>query len=92
MNSPFQLPKKSLPQENTTTIINNNNNNNNNNSNNGISHIKDKHNRTIFPNIQLKFSTIKEIESIIISLKPKNTCGYNEVLTKLLKISSAFIT
>jgi hypothetical protein len=83
----------------TTTTINNNNN--------GISHIKDKYSSTInsdpshyvahvftnsFLNIQLKFSTAKEIESIIKSVKPKKTCGYDEISTKLLKISSAYIT
>jgi hypothetical protein len=70
-----------------------------NNNNAGISHIKDKHNSTInidpshylahdfnksVPNIQLKFSTAKGIESIIKSLQPKNTCGYDEISTKLL--------
>jgi hypothetical protein len=45
-----------------------------------------------FPNIQLSFSTTKEIENIIKYLKPTNTCGYDEISTKLLKISSAYIT
>jgi hypothetical protein len=44
-----------------------------------------------FLNIQLKISTTQEIESIIKSLKPKNTCEYDEISTKLLKISSAYI-
>jgi hypothetical protein len=35
---------------------------------------------------------MKEIESIIKSLEPKNTCGYDEISTKVLKMSSAFIT
>jgi hypothetical protein len=79
----------------------------NNNNNNEIHHTKDKHSNTInsdpshyvahafnnsFPNIQIKFSRTKEIESIIKSLKPKNTCGYEEISTKLLKINSAYIT
>jgi hypothetical protein len=45
-----------------------------------------------FSNIQLKFSTRKEIASIIKSLKPKNACGYDAISIKLLKISSAYIT
>jgi hypothetical protein len=59
------------------------------NNNARISHFKDKHSSTInsdpahylahafnnsFPNIQLNFSTTKEIESIIKSLKLENTC------------------
>ena len=35
-----------------------------------------------FPNIQLSFSTTKEIEYIIKYLKPTNTCGYDEISTK----------
>jgi hypothetical protein len=77
------------------------------NNNAGINHIKDKHNSTInsdsshyldyafnnsFPNIQLKFPTIKKIESIIKSLKLKNTRGCDEISTKLHKISTAYIT
>ena len=45
-----------------------------------------------FPNIQLSFSMTKEIENVIKYLKPTNTCGYDEISTKLLKISSAYIT
>jgi Notch-like protein len=44
------------------------------------------------PNIQLKFSTKKEIENVIKSLKPKNTCGYDEIFTKLLKMNSTYIS
>jgi hypothetical protein len=89
----LSVAEKTLPQDN----------NNTNNTNAGISDVKDKHSSTInsdsshylahafnnsFLNIQLKFSTTKEIESIIKSLKPKYTCGYDEISTKLLKISS----
>jgi hypothetical protein len=87
------------------TLLQDNNTNSNNNA--GISDIKSKHSdnsnsnqayslanafNNPFPNIQLKFSTTKEIENIIKSLKSKNTCGYDEISTKLLKISSAYIT
>jgi hypothetical protein len=91
------LLKKTLPQDNNI----------NSNNNAGISDIKSKHSNTShsnpahylahvfnkpFPNTHLKFSTTKETENILKSLKPKNTCGYDEISTKLLKISSAHIT
>jgi hypothetical protein len=43
------------------------------------------------PNINLKFTTTKEIENIIKSLKPKNSHGYDEISTNLLKASSVYI-
>jgi hypothetical protein len=36
--------------------------------------------------------TTKEIERIIKSLKTKNSYGYNEISTKILKISGPFIS
>lgn len=48
--------------------------------------------KTPFPNINLKFSSSKEVENIIKSLKPKNSSGYDGISTKLLKISSSFIS
>ena len=44
------------------------------------------------PNINLKSTSTKEIENIIKSLKPKNSFGYDGISTKLLKISSPFIS
>jgi hypothetical protein len=38
-----------------------------------------------FPNLILKPTTTQEIEDIIKSLKPKNTYGYDEISTNLLK-------
>ena len=38
-----------------------------------------------FPKIKYHCTTTKEIENIITSFKSSNSCGYNEVLTKLLK-------
>jgi hypothetical protein len=43
------------------------------------------------PNIKLKCTTSQETKNIIKSLKPKNTCGYFEILTTLLEISSVYI-
>jgi Notch-like protein len=48
--------------------------------------------KTHFPNINLKFISSKEVENIIKSLKPKNSSGYDGISTKLLKISSSFIS
>jgi len=45
-----------------------------------------------FPNINLKSVSTNEIKNIIKSLKPKNSSGYDGISTKLLKISSPFIT
>jgi hypothetical protein len=39
-----------------------------------------------FPNINLKTVSIREIENIIKSLKPKNSSGYDGISTKLIKI------
>jgi hypothetical protein len=47
---------------------------------------------TPFPNINLKFLSSKEVENIIKSFKTKNSAGYDEISTKLLKISSPFIS
>jgi hypothetical protein len=45
-----------------------------------------------FPNMNLKSVSTKEIEQIIKSLKPKNSTGYDGISTKLIKISSSFIS
>ena len=44
-----------------------------------------------FTNIELKNTTTGEIEKIIKELKSKRSCGYDEITTKILKISSPFI-
>jgi hypothetical protein len=43
-------------------------------------------------NMKLKYTTPKEIEKIVKSLKSKNSHGYNRIHTKILKISTPFIT
>ena len=40
---------------------------------------------------ELKNTTTGEIEKIIKELKSKKSCGYDEITTKILKISSPFI-
>jgi hypothetical protein len=42
--------------------------------------------------MNLKFVSSKEVEKIIKSLKTKNSSGYDGISTKLLKISSCFIS
>jgi hypothetical protein len=44
-----------------------------------------------FSNIKLKNTTTGETEKIITQLKHKNSCGYEEVTTKILKTASPFI-
>jgi len=45
-----------------------------------------------YPRMEYKCTTTKEIEQIIISLKTKNSYGYDEISTKILKISCPFIS
>jgi Notch-like protein len=73
-----------------TRTINNNNDNNNNINNNPIYYLSHAFNIS-YPNINLKFITTKEMENIIKSLKPKNSHGYDEISTNLLKTSSVYI-
>jgi len=44
-----------------------------------------------FTNINIKNTTTDEIEKSIKELKSKKSCGYDEITTKILKISSPFI-
>jgi hypothetical protein len=43
-----------------------------------------------YPSMEWICTTTEEIERIIKSLKIKNSCGYDEISTKILKISSPF--
>jgi hypothetical protein len=45
-----------------------------------------------FPNINLMLTTANEIKSIINFLKSKNSCGYDEISTMLLKICADYIS
>ena len=44
-----------------------------------------------YPSMNCKHTT-KEIENIIMSLKSKNSSGYDEICTKILKVSSLYIS
>ena len=45
-----------------------------------------------YQSMEWKCTTTKEIEQIIKSLKAKHSYGYDEISTKILKISSPFIS
>jgi len=45
-----------------------------------------------FPSIKYHCTTTKETENIIMSFKSSNSCGYDEIPTKLLKLCSYFIS
>jgi len=45
-----------------------------------------------YPIMEYKCTTTKEIEQIILSLQTKNSYGYDEMSTKILKISCPFIS
>jgi hypothetical protein len=46
----------------------------------------------LFPQIALKCVSSKEIEDDIKSLKTKNSYGYDGIATKILKVSSSYIS
>jgi hypothetical protein len=48
--------------------------------------------QTSFPSIKYHCTTTKDIENIIRSLKSSNSCGYDEVIMKMLKSCSYFIS
>jgi hypothetical protein len=45
-----------------------------------------------FSSIKFQNTSTKEIEKIINSLRMKNSCGYDKISTKILKISAPFIS
>jgi len=45
---------------------------------------------TVFPNIEWKHALTHEISKIIESQKLKNSCGYDEIPIKILKLSTHF--
>jgi hypothetical protein len=46
----------------------------------------------VFPNVKFKNTSPQEIENIIRSLKANGSHGYDEITTKILKISAPFIS
>ena len=51
-----------------------------------------KNSKLPYPDMKTNYTTPKEIEKIIQSLKVKNSHGYDGIPTKILKISTPFIT
>jgi hypothetical protein len=47
---------------------------------------------TNYPKIHNKPSMTKEIEKIINSLKTKDSCGYDQISLRILKLSSPYIS
>jgi hypothetical protein len=45
-----------------------------------------------FPNINWKHASTYEVGKIIETLKPKHSCGYDEIPVKIVKLSALFIT
>ena len=45
-----------------------------------------------FPSIKFQNTSTREIEKIINSLRMKNSCGYDEISTKVLKLSAPYIS
>ena len=48
--------------------------------------------RHSYPNIKFRYTSTKEVEKIIKSLKTKNAQGYDEISVKILKWSAPFIS
>jgi hypothetical protein len=44
-----------------------------------------------FPNIKIKSLSTKEVENIVKSLNSKNSYGYDEISTKVLRMSSPLL-
>ena len=57
---------------------------------NPINYLSKYYNKT-FPMIQWQYISTYEIKNIIKSLKSKNTCGYDEISNRVIKLSSPFI-
>jgi hypothetical protein len=74
-------------------IVNNKQNNTNINNLTGITPIQYllETFKIPFPNIKLKSLSTQEMENIIKSLKPKNSYGYDEIFTEVLRMSSPFV-
>jgi hypothetical protein len=47
--------------------------------------------QSLYPNMNSRPPTAKEMEKIIVSLKSKNSSGYDDMSTKILNISSPYI-
>jgi hypothetical protein len=71
-------------------LVNNNNNKHSTNTVNPITYLRDIFN-SLFSKITWKYTNTHEIEKIIKSLKSKDSSGYDEITSRIIKASSAFI-
>ena len=55
-------------------------------------HLMANASQTSFPSMKFTCTTEKEINSIIKSLKPSNSSGYDEITTTILQAWSPYIT
>jgi hypothetical protein len=62
-----------------------------NNNNNSVDYLRLTCNK-LFPKIKYQYTSTKEIEKIISSLKSKNSHGYDEISVNILKFSSPYIS
>jgi hypothetical protein len=81
---PITISRK-INANNCSTTTSDNNQNNTSFSLNNVYH-------NSFPSINYHSTTTREIENIIRNLKLSNSCGYDEVLSKLLKLCSSNIS
>jgi hypothetical protein len=47
--------------------------------------------RRLFAKISWQYASTYEIEKIIKSIKTKNTCGYDEISSRIIKLTAPFI-
>jgi len=66
--------------------------NNGNNSIDNHTHLMEQAFNKPYPDMKYKYTMTKEIEQIIKFFKTKNSYGYDEISTKILKIGSLFIS
>jgi hypothetical protein len=66
--------------------------NNDNNSVDNHTHFIEQDFNKPYPSMGSKYTTTREIERIIKSFKTKNSYGYDKIPTKILKLSSPFIS
>ena len=73
---------------NNCTSSNTTPDNNQNNISFSLNHVH----QNSFPNIKYRCTSTREIENVISTLKLSNSCGYDEVPSKLLKLCSFYIS
>ena len=86
-NEYFIAITKNINRQSKNNLINDDNNN----MDSHTYFTEQAFNKT-YPSMECKCTTTKEIEWIIKFLKTKNSYGYDEISTKLLKISCPFIS